>query len=208
MKLDILQANRELAQENAEWMTQRGIRAFDFLGSIGSGKTMLIEKLSTLLVDRGFNPGVIAGDVAGDDDYQRFRARGLPAINVNTGKECHLEAHLIHHRIEELPEVVDVLFIENVGNLVCPVDFPLGAEKRLVVISVTEGDDMVRKHPVIFGAADIIVINKVDLAGFIEVDPAIIESDARRVNPRASVILTDAKHDLGLTELLELMGFN
>jgi len=97
---------------------------------------------------------------------------------------------------------IDILFIENVGNLVCPADFPLGTNKRIVVISVTEGDDMVRKHPVIFGLADIIVINKIDLAEIVEVDVDVISSDAKKVAPHTKLIMTDAKHKVGLEELL------
>jgi hydrogenase nickel incorporation protein HypB len=155
---------------------------------------------------RRLNCGVIAGDVAGNDDCIRFQRRGLRAVNVNTGKECHLDAHMIQHALEEFNlDEIDVLFIENVGNLVCPVDFPLGTDKRIVVISVTEGDDMVRKHPLIFALADAIVINKIDLAEVMEVDPEVIKSDAERIRSDAKVVLTDAKHGEGITDLMNLI---
>jgi len=134
-------------------------------------------------------------------------SHGIPAANVNTGKECHLDAHLVDHALEDLPlGELDYLFIENVGNLVCPVDFPLGSHKRVVVISVTEGDDMVRKHPAIFAFSDVIVINKIDLADAMEVDPKILERDARRINPAAKIIMMDARRGKGMPELMAALG--
>ena len=204
---DILGANRELANRNKKHLESHGVKAIDFLGGIGSGKTLLIEDLVDWLADHGKKAGAILGDMAGDDDYKRVSAHNVQAINLNTGKECHLDAHLVDHALEHLDlDSIDILFVENVGNLICPADFPLGSEKRVVVISVTEGDDMVRKHPILMGQADIIVINKIDLAEYVEVDPNIIVADAKRINPNAMVILTDAKHGKGLEELAKALG--
>jgi hydrogenase nickel incorporation protein HypB len=134
-------------------------------------------------------------------------AHGIPAANINTGKECHLDAHLVDHALEDLPlDDLHYLFIENVGNLVCPVDFPVGSHKRVVVISVTEGDDMVRKHPTIFAFSDVIVINKIDLAQAMEVDPTILERDARRMNPAAKIIMMDARRGKGISELMKALS--
>jgi len=204
----VLEHNRALARANREHLKEHGVRAFDFLGAVGSGKTMLIERLADVLKAQGLQVGAIAGDVAGDDDYRRFRKKGIRAANVNTGKECHLDAHLVEHALEELDLMkIDVLFIENVGNLVCPADFPLGAERRVVVISTTEGDDMVRKHPAIFRDADVCVLNKVDLASAVDVDPKVLERDFRKLNKHAPFILTNAKKGEGVEELLgALMG--
>ena len=207
MERDILAANRSIADENRKHLDSHGIVAFDFLGAIGSGKTLIIEKLVDVLKSKGKKAAAIAGDVSGDDDYTRFRAHGIPAANVNTGKECHLDAHLVDHALEDLPlDKIDYLFIENVGNLVCPVDFTLGSHKRVVVISVTEGDDMVRKHPAIFAFSDVIIINKVDLAEVMQVDPRILERDAKRTNPAAKIILMDARHGKGMDELVSALG--
>jgi hydrogenase nickel incorporation protein HypB len=204
---DILEANSELANRNSIRLKEAGIKAFDFMGSIGSGKTMLIEGLVDMLKDRNIRAAAIAGDVSGKDDFLRFKNHGIPVANINTDKDCHLDAHLIEHTLESLElSDIDVLFIENVGNLVCPADFPLGTDKRVVVISVTEGDDMVRKHPVIFGLADIIVINKIDLADVVEVDVNVIKSDAARIAPHTKLITTDAKHGVGLDGLLSELG--
>lgn len=208
MERDILAANRELADENHGILESHNIRSFDVMGAIGSGKTLLIEKMIDRLKEKGLRVAAVAGDVAGHDDYDRFVSHGVIGENISTGKECHLDAHLVQHAIEKLPlDNVDVLFVENVGNLVCPVDFPVGTDKRIVVISVTEGDDMVRKHPVIFAFSDIIVINKVDLAPAMEVDPESLAKDARKVNPKARIVLTDARHGRGLDDLMREMGF-
>jgi len=207
LEKDILSENRRIANENRKRLEEHGIVAFDFLGAIGSGKTLIIEKLVEVLKAKGKRGAAIAGDVSGDDDYQRFTAHGIPAANINTGKECHLDAHLVDHALEDLPlDKIDYLFIENVGNLVCPVDFPVGSHQRVVVISVTEGDDMVRKHPAIFAFSDVIVINKVDLAQAMEVDPKILERDARRTNPAAKIIMMDARRGKGMDELVRALG--
>lgn len=207
MERDILSENRRIAEENRKHLEDHGIMAFDFLGAIGSGKTLIIEKLVDILKAKSKRAAAIAGDVSGDDDYNRFVAHGIPAANINTGKECHLDAHLVDHALEDLPlDDIDYIFIENVGNLVCPVDFPVGAHKRVVVISVTEGDDMVRKHPAIFAFSDVVIINKIDLALAMEVDPKILERDARRANPGAKIIMMDARHGKGMDELVKALG--
>jgi hydrogenase nickel incorporation protein HypB len=207
MEKDILSANRRLADENKALLEEHGIRSFDFLGAIGSGKTLIIERLIDRLKAKNKRCAAIAGDVSGDDDYKRFTSHGIPAANVSTGKECHLDAHLVDHALEKLPlHELDYLFIENVGNLVCPVDFPLGSHTRVVVISVTEGDDMVKKHPAIFAFSDIIVINKIDLADAMQVDPGVLERDARKINPSAKMVIMDARHERGVDELLSALG--
>lgn len=204
---DILAANRRIAEDNAALLEKHRIKSFDFLGAIGSGKTLLIEKLADILHSRGLRCAAIAGDVAGDDDYRRFKKHGMKVVNVNTGKECHLDAHMVDHALEKLDlNSIDVLFIENVGNLVCPADFPLGSRKRITMVSVTEGDDMVRKHPVLMGSSDILVVNKIGLAEIMEVDPEILKKDAARINPHVPVIFTDARQGTGIEELLKAMG--
>ncbi|MCD6111183.1 MAG: hydrogenase nickel incorporation protein HypB [Thermoplasmata archaeon] len=207
MERDILEANRRLAEENSKILKEHGVASYDFLGSIGSGKTLLIQRIIERLKEKGVRPGVIAGDVSGNDDYLRFISMGVPAVNINTGKECHLDAHLLDHALEELPlDDIDVLFVENVGNLVCPADFPLGTDMRVVVISVTEGDDMARKHPLIFREASVAVINKIDLAEVMEVDPRTIERDILRIKPSIKCIRTDAKHVQGVDQLMGALG--
>jgi len=207
MEKDILEANRELANENHKLLRKYKIRSFDFMGAIGSGKTLLIEKMIERLKKKGVRVAAIAGDVSGHDDYDRFVSHGIIGENISTGKECHLDAHLVGHALEKLPlDKIDVLFIENVGNLVCPIDFPLGTDKRIVVISVTEGDDMVRKHPMMFAFSDVVVINKIDLSDAMEVDPQSLVDDVKKINPKAKIVLTDARHEKGLDDLMRALG--
>jgi hydrogenase nickel incorporation protein HypB len=200
---DIYDVNNTLADKNAKLLKDHGVRAFDLLGAIGSGKTALIERLVPLLKKNGLRAGAIAGDVFGDDDFKRIVALGIPAFNANTGKECHLDAHLVEHAIEHLPlHDIDILFIENVGNMVCPTDFRLGAEKRIVIVSSTEGDDVVNKHPMMFRDCTIGVINKVDLAPLVGANLDRMESDIHRYNPRMPVFRTNLKTGDGIAELL------
>lgn len=207
MGTDILAENRRLSKENLKRLRSHGIRSVDIMGSIGSGKTALIERLAVQLREKGIRAAAIAGDVTGQDDYDRFRSVGLPSVNVNTGKECHLDAHLIEHALDDIElDAIDFLFIENVGNLVCPADFPLGTDKRVVVISVTEGDDMVRKHPMIFTGADIAVLNKIDLLPHLDVDVERLKQDYKKIRSDASLHLISVRTGEGLPELLSLLG--
>jgi hydrogenase nickel incorporation protein HypB len=201
---DVYDVNNRIAHANEHLLKDHGVRAFDLLGAIGSGKTALIERLVPLLRERGIRPAAIAGDVYGDDDFQRIVATGIPAYNANTGKECHLDAHLVEHAIEHLPlDDVDLLFIENVGNMVCPTDFKLGAEKRIVVVSTTEGDDVVNKHPMMFRESSIGIINKIDLAEYVGANPDRMEADMRRYNPEMQIFRTNLKTGEGLGGLLD-----
>jgi hydrogenase nickel incorporation protein HypB len=203
---DIYDVNNTLADNNAKLLREHGVRAFDLLGAIGSGKTALIERLVPLLIKKGLRAGAIAGDVFGDDDFKRIVALGIPAFNANTGKECHLDAHLVEHAIEHLPlNDIDILFIENVGNMVCPTDFRLGAEKRIVIVSSTEGDDVVNKHPMMFRDCTIGVINKVDLAPLVGANLDRMESDIHRYNPGMPVFRTNLKTGDGIAALLEMI---
>ncbi len=203
MEKNILEENERIAHENEHIFQENDIRAFNVLGAIGSGKTSIIERLYEGM-DGGVTGGALAGDLTGEDDYQRFVDEGMKAVAVNTGKDCHLDAHDVNHALEDLPlKELDYLFIENVGNLICPVDFPLGTERDIVMISVTEGDDMVRKHPLIFAQADVGIINKVDLAEAMDVDLDVIKQDYRNVNPHGKLIKMNAKEGKGIDKLAE-----
>lgn len=204
MEAEIYGANNKLAEHNAEHFKEHGVRAFDLLGAIGSGKTSLIEKLVPELKSRNLTTVAIAGDVYGDDDFQRIVATGIKAFNANTGKECHLDAHLVHHALDHLElDGADVCFIENVGNMVCPTDFKLGAEKRIVVISTTEGDDVVNKHPMMFRDCQIAVINKVDLAEAVGCSVERMVKDILRYNPEMVIIKTNLKKGEGVKEVCD-----
>jgi hydrogenase nickel incorporation protein HypB len=148
--------------------------------------------------------GVIAGDVISKYDAGRFEKHNVPVVGLNTGKECHLDAHLVEHALHDMPlEEIDILFIENVGNLICPVDFDLGSHMRMVVISVTEGDDTVEKHPLIFQDSDLVVINKVDLASAVGADSDKMVNDVKQINPEVQVIKTSLKTGSGFDEVIK-----
>jgi len=198
---DILLANRKLARKNQRRLDRANVFAVDFLGAIGSGKTTLIEKLIENM-DR--KVAVIAGDVISKFDAGRFEKYDVPVVGLNTGKECHLDAHLVEHGLEDLPlDDVDLLFIENVGNLICPVDFDLGSHMRVVVVSSTEGDDTVEKHPLIFREADLVVINKADLAEAVGADLDKMVDDVKKINPEVRVIKTSLKTGDGVQEIID-----
>ena len=197
---DIMVANRKLARRNQRIMDKNGVFSVDVLGAIGSGKTSLIE---TLIDHLEHKVGVIAGDVISKYDAGRFESHHVPVVGLNTGKECHLDAHLVKHALEELPlENIDLLFIENVGNLICPVDFDLGSHLRMVVISVSEGDDTVEKHPLIFQDADLVVINKIDIAEAVGASVEKMVDDVKKLNPDVQVITSSLKTGTGLDEIL------
>ena len=200
-EMDLLEENRKLAEKNRKLLKEKGVIAINIMGAIGSGKTLLIEKTISSLND--YKIGAILGDVIAKDDYERVARYGVRAMPLNTGKECHLDAHLIHHALEDFDLNIDVLFIENVGNLICPVDFDLGEDYRVVMVSVTEGDDVVSKHPEIFRLADVIIINKVALADAVEANVEKMVEDAKRLNPKAKVIKMDLKKGIGFDEWME-----
>ena len=203
---DLLAANRNLANSNKKILQKHNIKTIDFRGSVGAGKTLLIENISKKLKDK-YKISVIAGDVTTTIDADRIERHGVKTIQVNTGKECHLDAMLIRRALKKIDlNNTNLLIIENVGNLICPSDFPLGAEKNVTVISVTEGDSMVLKHPMIFKDADVVVINKMDVADVMGTNVDKLVKDAESVNPKAKIILTSAKTMKGIDELIKALG--
>jgi hydrogenase nickel incorporation protein HypB len=203
---DIMVANRKLADRNKKILDDADVFSVDVLGAIGSGKTSLIE---ILIQKMDHKIGVIAGDVISKFDAGRFEKYNIPVVGLNTGKECHLDAHLVENAFGDLPlESIDLLFIENVGNLICPVDFDLGSHIRMVVISVSEGDDTVEKHPLIFKEADLVVINKVDIADAVGADQDKMVSDVKELNPTVEVIKSSLKTGQGLDQIINsIEGF-
>ena len=208
MEYDVLKENSSIANANYELMKDHGVTSVDFMGSIGAGKTALIIALAERLREKGVKVHAIAGDVTGTDDMDRMAASGLEATNCNTGKECHLDAHMVGERLKAIDlDGVDVLFIENVGNLVCPADFPLGTDMRVVVISTTEGDDMVRKHHDIFIHSDLAILNKMDIADAVGVDPDVILRDYEKLTGgRKEMIPCSVRTGEGLDRVIEALG--
>ena len=206
MEHDVLKENERIAHATYHHLEHHGIRSVDLMGSIGSGKTALIIKLAEMLKAKGVRVAAIAGDVTGEDDFKRMRNAGIDAVNCNTGHECHLDANLVRKAIGKIDlHSLDVLFVENVGNLVCPADFPLGTGKRAVVISVTEGDDMVRKHPHIFQHADVAILNKTDIAEHVDVDVNIIKKDYRKLTGGRELIECSVRTGAGLDRVMKAL---
>ncbi len=197
---NIMDANKKLAHKNLHKLEDNGIFCVDFVGAIGSGKTTLIEEI---IDNTDYKIGVLAGDVISKFDAGRIEQHDVPVVGLNTGKECHLDAHLVGHGLEDLPlDDLEMVIIENVGNLICPVDFELGSHLRIVVVSVTEGDDTVEKHPIIFQTSDVVVINKVDLADAVGADADKMVADAKRLNPNVKIIKSSLKEGTGLDEII------
>ncbi|MGC1121878.1 MAG: hydrogenase nickel incorporation protein HypB [Candidatus Methanofastidiosia archaeon] len=202
---DLIQKNEELALKNRELLDNHDVKAYNIMGAIGSGKTMLIEHAIERLEGQ-YKCAVFAGDVIARYDAQRFEKKGTLTVPLNTGKECHLDAHMVGHALEKINlHNIDLLYIENVGNLVCPADFVLGEHKRIVVVSVTEGDDTIAKHPMIFRISDAAVVNKIDIAQFVDADPDKMIEDARRINPKIEAIKTSCKTGEGLDTWITLL---
>lgn len=183
------------------------IKSFDIVGAIGAGKTALLEKIAEKLTPK-FRMLVICGDITTRVDADRIEKYNAETIQINTGRECALNAYHIHQIIKNKDlQNYDVIFIENVGNLICPSEFVLGTDKRIIVVSITEGEWVVEKHPMLFKMSDIAVINKIDLKERLGTNVKKMIADAKTINPEIEVITTSAKTGENIDKLMELIGF-
>jgi hydrogenase nickel incorporation protein HypB len=200
VEINILAKNDQLAAANRRRLAERGITALNLMSSPGSGKTtLLVRTVTDLITARPV--AVIEGDQETQLDAERIHATGVPVIQVNTGAGCHLDAAMMRDALTALPlQQGALLFVENVGNLVCPAMFDLGESARVVVVSVTEGQDKPLKYPQMFAAADLVVINKSDLLPYVDFDVAACTDHVRRVNPAAEVIVLSATTGSGLVD--------
>jgi hydrogenase nickel incorporation protein HypB len=200
LEQDVLAKNQLFAERNRGWFEGRGVLAVNMMSSPGAGKTTILERT----VREWGGPvyiSVLEGDQATSADADRIRAAGAVAVQINTGTGCHLDAHMVAHGIQRLqPPRNSVLLIENVGNLVCPALFDLGERTRVVVISVTEGDDKPLKYPHMFRACDMLLINKTDLLPYVRFDIAYCTARAREINPRLQVLRVSAETGEGLQQ--------
>ncbi len=201
---NLLARNDEQAAHNRQHFDRHGILAVNLMSSPGSGKTALLEAtIDALKAD--FRIGVIEGDLETENDAARIRAKGVPAFQITTGSACHLDAHMVHEALHHFPlDGLDLLFIENVGNLVCPASFDLGQHRNVTLLSVTEGDDKPAKYPVMFRAADAVLITKLDLLPVLDdFDPSRAEAHTRSLASDAPVLALSARTGAGLAAWLE-----
>ena len=203
LEQDILAKNAEFAADNRRLFAARGVFTLNLVSSPGSGKTTLLAQTVRALREK-FPVAVIGGDQQTAHDAERIQAAGAPAVQINTGKGCHLDAHAVGHALEQLPLPENgLLFIENVGNLVCPADFDLGEAYKVVVLSVTEGEDKPLKYAPMFAAAGLMLLNKTDLLPYVDFDVARCLDFARRVNPDIQIVQLSARTGEGLGDWLD-----
>jgi len=200
---DILSANDQIAARNRELLDSHGITAFNIMASPGAGKTSLILKTIEFLRGK-VRVGVIEGDIAGSVDADRIGAVGISVVQINTGGGCHLDAGMVANALASLPLTeIDLLFIENVGNLVCPAAYRLGEHQRVVLTSTPEGDDKPQKYPVMFSEAEVVLINKIDLLSLLDFNPATFKRTVTSLNPHVRIFEVSSKTGEGFGDWID-----
>lgn len=200
---DILATNNSYAEENRKRLDERGILAINLVSSPGSGKTTLLVKTIEMLKSK-VPVAVIEGDQQTSIDANRVRETGVPTVQINTGRGCHLDAHMVGHAMDELSlKPNSILFVENVGNLVCPAGFDLGERHKVALLSVTEGDDKPLKYPDTFAAASTMILTKIDLLPHLDFDVARCIEHARAINPDIAVLQVSAKSGEGMADWID-----
>lgn len=199
----ILEKNEDIAQSNRDYFNEKKITVLDLISSPGSGKTTLLEKTLTQ-IQSDLRMAVIEGDVQTDRDAQRIARLNIPVVQIVTNGGCHLDATLIRNAFDNLPmDELDLIFIENVGNLVCPAEFDLGEHRKIVIMSATEGDDKPLKYPLAFQVASTCVLNKTDLLPYVDFDTAEFLANLKRVNPKLKTFELSAKTGEGMDAWME-----
>lgn len=202
----LLEANAKIARANRALLDEHGITAVDIMGAIGSGKTTLITRLVERLKGRA-GVAVFNGDATVAEDTELIAKQGVPVVQIATVNGCHLDANLIGKALKKIDlSTIDLILIENIGNLICPAEFPLGSRSRMVVVSVTEGPWMIKKHPHMFLGADIVVINKIDLAEAMGVEVEQLSRDVHTLKPDIRVVPASCKTGAGLEETAGLLA--
>lgn len=197
---NILEANDRIASENRKIFDDAGVFVINIMSAPGAGKTTLIEKTINELKGK-VKIGVIEGDIAGTDDAIRIENTGVPVVQINTGGACHLDANMISEVINDLPlKDLDLVIIENVGNLVCPAEFKVGENMKVMLLSITEGDDKPLKYPLMFQESSALVLNKVDLIEHTNADIGKIKKDSMSLNPNLKIFEVSCKTGEGISE--------
>ncbi|HKZ57597.1 MAG TPA: hydrogenase nickel incorporation protein HypB [Thermodesulfovibrionales bacterium] len=195
----ILEANDRIAEENRKIFDKSGVYVINIMSAPGAGKTSLIEK--TIKETAKIKIGVIEGDIAGSDDAKRIKNLGIPVVQINTGGACHLDANMIREVIEDFPlKGLDLLIIENVGNLVCPAEFKVGEDIKVMLLSITEGDDKPLKYPLMFQESSALVLNKIDLLPYTNADVGKIKKNSLSLNPKLKIFEVSCKTGEGMSK--------
>src|SRR5512137_396797 len=203
----ILAGNDRAAKHNLEHFREAGVLALNLMGSPGAGKTAVLEATARAAAPKGWRLGAVSADLATDNDAVRLNRAGIPSHAITTGQACHLDADLVHRSLHGIAwQKTDVFFIENVGNLVCPAIYDLGQAANVVVLSVTEGEDKPLKYPVMFKAADLVLITKCDLVPHLDFDLAKLRDALARVMPSAKVIELSARTGAGIDAWIAWVG--
>lgn len=200
---NILEANQRLAEENRLQFSQSRLLVINLMSSPGAGKTSLLEKtIHSLKGD--FRVGVVEGDIQSSYDAERIGQTGAPVVQINTGGACHLDSNMVREALKDLDIAqLDLLFIENVGNLVCPAEFNLGEDFKAMILSVAEGDDKPLKYPLMFHESKVLLINKIDLLPFCNCRPDLIEERALKINPNLTIFRVSCRTEEGLEQWAE-----
>ena len=199
---DILEANDRIAQQNRELFKKNQMLVFNLMSSPGAGKTTLLEKSIDALKD-DVRIGVIEGDIQSTHDAERIAAKGVPAVQINTDGACHLDGNMIRDTFDEFDFTeLDLLVVENVGNLVCPAEFRVGENFKVMILSVTEGDDKPGKYPLMFRESKVLLINKIDLLPHVDCSMEKIREDSLKINPDITIFPVSCKTGEGLDEWL------
>jgi hydrogenase nickel incorporation protein HypB len=198
---DLLGSNKKIASDIREKLSQKGILTINLMSSPGAGKTTLLERIGEHMIPQ-YKMAVIEGDIETERDADRIRAKGIPAWQIITGGACHLEAKMIGKLFSEIPSDLDFLFIENVGNLVCPASFDLGENIRCVLLSVPEGDDKPKKYPKAFTTSNCLILTKSDLLSLMPFDSERAQKEALEINPKLNIFVTSSLKDEGIKELI------
>jgi hydrogenase nickel incorporation protein HypB len=203
---DVLKVNQTIALENKKIFKKNRILVLNFMSSPGAGKTLILEKTVEKL-KKDFKFAVIEGDVATSNDAKRLAKYGIPVVQITTesfGGACHLDANMVRRAMESLDlSKVQILFIENIGNLICPAEFDLGEDKKIIVLSLAEGEDKPSKYPVAFRNADLLLVNKIDLLPHLDIDLPLLLKNAKRVNTKLSSIQLSAKTKQGFEKWID-----